>query len=261
VDASRASGDAAGALPSAGGGEQRRGTAHHDLLDRPDLAETDRAVSDALPLSPSILETYVGMRGDAATLGLPDRVLFIEPGYDLDAQWKALQHGDYAAQGLVLGNHNLSDAGHVPPGRSVLNAVTLAHGRHWLDLEDREYRERKRELEAYFVGRLASEIPDLRERIEICETGTPHTMRRYSRNPGGAIYGYAITPKSHSVLRPQPRTSVPGLYLAGAWTFPAAGFQGAMTSGRHTADLVCEDLEYYHNNRTHLSLGNDPPAT
>lgn len=31
------------------------------------------------------------------------------------------------------------------------------------------------------------------------------------------------------------------LYLAGAWTFPAAGFQGAMTSGRHAADLVCRD--------------------
>ena len=43
------------------------------------------------------------------------------------------------------------------------------------------------------------------------------------------------------MLRPQPRTSVPGLYLAGAWTFPAAGFQGAMTSGRHAADLVCRD--------------------
>lgn len=214
-----------------------------DLLDRPDLAETDSAVSDALPLSPSILETYIGMHGNAAALGLPDRVLFVEPGYDLDAQWEALQRGDYAAQGLILGNHNLSDPGHVPPERSVLNAATLADGRHWLDLEEREYRVRKRELEAYFIDRLVSRLPDLRERIEICETGTPHTMRRYSWNPGGAIYGYAITPKSHTVLRPRPRTSVPGLYLAGAWTFPAAGFQGAMTSGRHTADLVCQDLE------------------
>ena len=215
----------------------------HQLLDRPDLAEADRVVADGLPLSPSIHETYIGMRGDAAALGLPDRVLFVEPGYDLDAQWEALQSGDYRAQGLVLGNHNLSDPGHVPAGRSVLNAATLADGRHWIDLGEGEYRERKRELEAYFIERLAAGIPDLRERIEVCETGTPHTMRRYSWNPGGAIYGYAITPTSHSVLRPQPRTSVPGLYLAGAWTFPAAGFQGAMHSGHHTADLVCQDLE------------------
>jgi len=213
------------------------------LLDRPELAQADRQVAEGLPCSTSIHETYLGMRGDAAALGLADRLLFVEPGYDLDAQWDALQRDDYKAQGVILGNHNLADPAHVPPGRSVLNAATLADGRHWVDLDDREYRERKRELEAYLVERLAGEIPGLRERIEICETGTPHTMRRYSWNPVGAIYGYAVRPTSHSVLRPQPRTSLPGLYLAGAWTFPAPGFQGAMASGRHTANLVCQDLE------------------
>jgi all-trans-retinol 13,14-reductase len=213
------------------------------LLDRPELAEADRAVAETLPVSASIHEAYVGMRGDAAVLGLTDRLLFVEPGYDLDAQWDALQRDDYRAQGLILGNHNLSDPSHVPEGRSVLNAATLADGRHWVDLDDSAYRERKRELEGYLLDRLEGELPGLRERIEVCETGTPHTMRRYSWNPLGAIYGYAITPQSHSVLRPQPRSSVPGLYLAGAWTFPAPGFQGAMGSGRNTANLICQDLE------------------
>ena len=83
----------------------------------------------------------------------------------------------------------------------------------------------------------------LRERIEICETGTPHTMERYSMNPLGTIYGYASTPQGHSIHRPDARTSVPGLYLAGAWTFPAAGFTGSMSSGYRTAGLVCEDFE------------------
>jgi all-trans-retinol 13,14-reductase len=213
------------------------------LLDQPDLARDDRQVAEALPCSASIHETYIGMRGDAAALGLPDRLLFVEPSYDLDAQWEALQRDDYAAQGLILGNHNLADPEHVPAGRSVLNAATLADGRHWVGLEEADYRERKRRLETYLIDRLAEEIPELRARIEVCETGTPRTMARYSWNPAGAIYGYAVTPKSHSVLRPQPRTSLPGLYLAGAWTFPAPGFQGAMGSGRHTANLICQDLE------------------
>ena len=68
-------------------------------------------------------------------------------------------------------------------------------------------------------------------------------MQRYSMNPLGAIYGYANTPTSHSIHRPQPRTTVPGLYLAGAWTFPGAGFTGAMMSGWNTAGLVFEDVE------------------
>jgi prolycopene isomerase len=213
------------------------------LLDRPELADADRKVADALPVSTSIHESYVGMRGDAASLGLPDRLLFVEPHYDLDAQWEALERDDYRAQGLILGNHTLSDPDTAPPGRSVLNVATLAQGRHWLGLEESHYRERKRELESYFLDRLSQAIPDLRQRIEVCETGTPHTMQRYSWNPDGSIYGFAVRPDSHSVLRPQPRTSLPGLYLAGAWTFPAPGFQGAMSSGRHAANLVCQDLE------------------
>jgi len=216
---------------------------YEHLLDRPELAEDDRRHSATLPIACSIDQTYVGMRGDASKLGLGERGMFIIPSYDLDAEWDALTRGDYRSQGWLIGNHNLADPGHAPRGRSILHASVMARGDLWTDLGECDYAERKRDLEHYLVGRLAEAIPDLRERIEVCETGTPHTMQRYSWNPGGSIYGWAITPQSHSILRSQPRTSVPGLYLAGAWTYPAPGFQGAMTSGHHTAGLIFEDLE------------------
>jgi prolycopene isomerase len=215
----------------------------HRLLDRPELAEPDCQRVDALPIAVSIHQAYVGIRGDASELGLRDRGAFHSTSYDLDAEWAALERGDYRQQGWLCGNHNLADPGHAPPGRSILHAATMADGRLWDGLDDAEYRERKRDLEAYLVDRLAEAIPDLRERIEVCETGTPHTMNRYSSNPLGSIYGYAFTPQSHSVHRPEPSTSVPGLYLAGAWTFPGAGFEGTMISGRNTARLVVEDVE------------------
>ncbi len=213
------------------------------LLDQPELAAADRAVGDALPLACSIHQAYLGIRGDAAKLGLADRGAFFNPTYDLDAEWEALERGDYRSQGWLAGNHNIADPGHEPPGRSVLHVATMADGRLWQDLDEQTYRERKAELENYFIERLSELIPDVRERIEVCETGTPHTMNRYSWNPLGSIYGYAFTPTSHSVLRPQPRTSVPGLYLAGAWTFPGAGFTGTMISGHNTAGLIFEDFE------------------
>ena len=68
-------------------------------------------------------------------------------------------------------------------------------------------------------------------------------MGRYSRNPLGSIYGYAFTPESHTIFQPQPRTSLPGLYLAGPWTFPGAGFGGTMVSGHNTAGLIFQDVE------------------
>ncbi len=213
------------------------------LLDQPQLAEADRKTGEALPIACSIHQAYIGLRGDASKLGLNDRGAFMNPSYDLDAEWAAAERGDYRAQAWMIGNHELADPGHSPAGRSVVHVATLADGRLWTDLAEDDYRERKRDLEEYLIDRLAEAIPDARERIEICETGTPHTMQRYSRNPFGSIYGYAFGPDSHSIHRPQPRTSVPGLYLAGAWTFPGAGFTGTMLSGHNTAGLVFQDIE------------------
>ena len=213
------------------------------LLDRPELAAQDRETADALPIAVSMHQAYIGMRGDASKLGLADRGRMITPDYDVETQWQALKRGDYRAQSHILGNHNIADPGHHPKGRSIIHVATLADGRLWADLDEVAYRESKREVEEYLIDRLAEVIPDARERIEICETGTPRTMTRYTRNPLGTIYGFSSTVMSHSIHRPQPRTSVPGLYLAGAWTFPAGGFQGAMTSGFNTARLVAEDVE------------------
>ena len=154
-----------------------------------------------------------------------------------------MHSGDYRNQGWLLGNHNLADPGHAPTGRSILHAAVMADGRLWHDDDDAVYQERKRELEEYLVDRLAEAIPDVRERIEVIETGTPHTMHRYSSNPDGSIYGYASSPTAHSIHRPEARSSVPGLYLAGAWTFPGPGFSGTMHSGYRTAGLIVEDVE------------------
>lgn len=215
----------------------------HRLLDDASLGREDCERVDSLPLACSIHQAYVGIRGNAFELGLRDRGGFFNRTYDLDAEWDAVERGDYRASGWLMGNHDLADPGHAPAGRSILHVATIANGALWVDLDEATYRERKNALEEYLIDRLAEAIPDVRDRIEICETGTPYTMMRYSWNPGGSIYGYAYTPTSHSIFRPQPRTSVPGLYLAGAWTFPGAGFGGTMLSGYNTAKLVFEDIE------------------
>lgn len=215
----------------------------HSLLDNQELANADLERVDGTPIACSIHQAYVGIRGDASKLGLPDRTAFHTQSYDFDLEAQALQQSDFKNQSWMLGNHNLADPGHHPEGRSILHVAMMAQGDSWMNLDDATYRERKTELEEHLIDRLAQAIPDVRSRIEICETGTPHTMQRYSWTPLGSIYGYASTPTSHSIHRPAPKTSVPGLYLAGAWTFPGAGFTGAMMSGYNTAKLVMDDVD------------------
>jgi prolycopene isomerase len=216
---------------------------YHELLDQPELAKAELERVDGLPIACSIHQAYVGIRGNAAKLGLTDRGAFFNQTYDFEEEREAMARGDHRHQGWMLGNHDLADPGHAPPGRSILHAALMADGRLWQTDDDPAYRERKRELQEYLVDRIAEAIPDVRERIEVIETGTPHTMHRYSSNPEGSIYGYASSPAAHSIHRPEARSSVPGLYLAGAWTFPGPGFSGTMHSGHRTAGLVVEDFE------------------
>ena len=213
------------------------------LLDKPDLANTDSEVADKLPISMSVSQAYVGIKGDASELGLADRGRFVEVSYDHDAQWEATLNGDYRNQSHIICNHNLADPGHSPAGRSILHSTILTNGEPWMNLEKKEYRQKKRALEAFLIDCLEKAIPDIRDRIEVCETGTPHTMQRYTQNPNGAIYGYSSNVDSHSIHRPQPKTTVPGLYLASAWTFPAPGFGGTMAAGINTSKLLLEDAE------------------
>jgi all-trans-retinol 13,14-reductase len=213
------------------------------LLDRPELAAEDCDKANSLEIAVSMCQAYIGMRGDASELGLADRGRMIAPSYDLDALWAAIRSGRYREQGFSLGNHNLADPGHHPEGRSIVHVTLISNGELWMDLDEEAYREKKQEHEEYLIDRLSEAIPDARDRIEICETATPHTLARYSRNPLGTLYAYSSTVTGHSIHRPQPRTSLPGLYLAGAWTFPAGGFQGAIGSGLNTARLVAEDVE------------------
>ncbi|MEP6654937.1 MAG: NAD(P)/FAD-dependent oxidoreductase, partial [Myxococcales bacterium] len=205
-------------------------------------APATRTATSEVAATTSIVETYVGLRGRAEELGFPDRLLFTMADYDCQGQWNAVMRGDIRGVPTVVANHNLSDPRHVPRGRSILNVAVLANGAEWMDLDDDVYATRKREVENQLLEVLAARLPDLRDRLEICETGTPRTMKRYSWNPDGSIYGLPPSARTHPLRRPGPRTDITGLYLAGAWTFPAGGFHGAITSGLHTAGLVAADL-------------------
>ena len=80
-------------------------------------------------------------------------------------------------------------------------------------------------------------IPNLSNHIEVCETGTPRTMTRYTTNPAGSFYGFAQNISQSGMLRRFPqRYPIKDLYQVGAWTFPGAGYIGALMSAKFLVD-------------------------
>ena len=71
---------------------------------------------------------------------------------------------------------------------------------------------------------------------------TPATFHRLFPSSGGALYGAAVNGGLASFRRPENRTVVPGLYLAGGSTHPGAGVPMAALSGRLAAASLIEDM-------------------
>ena len=62
---------------------------------------------------------------------------------------------------------------------------------------------------------------------------TPPAFQRFTRNTGGAVYGWENTLANQGSRRPAQRTPIRGLYQCGSGTHPGGGVMGA--SGRLAA--------------------------
>jgi 1-hydroxycarotenoid 3,4-desaturase len=72
-------------------------------------------------------------------------------------------------------------------------------------------------------------------------TTTPRDFAALFPATGGALYGPAVHGSMASFRRPQARSAIPGLYLAGGATHPGAGLPMAALSGRLAAAALIAD--------------------
>jgi 1-hydroxycarotenoid 3,4-desaturase len=92
----------------------------------------------------------------------------------------------------------------------------------------------------------------VQKRLQSCgfqiDLGSPSIVRRTPREfsqlyPGtqGALYGRALNSWNATFLRPQARTRIPGLYLAGGAVHPGPGVPMAALSGMRAAEALLQD--------------------
>ena len=138
--------------------------------------------------------------------------------------------------------------GYSRPGTSSLMLIFLCGYGPWEKFEtdytaghkDDYYREKERWTR--ILIRRAEEllIPGLSGLIDVVESATPLTNRRYTGNTMGAIYGFDQSMDNAYMNRISNRTPVDGLYLAGAWGNPGGGYEGVLRSGEMTFQMLME---------------------
>jgi phytoene dehydrogenase-like protein len=141
--------------------------------------------------------------------------------------------GRFEEKHFVLTDYSHIDSGLAPPGKSVAVIVCDDYASNWNSLAKPEYKIEKERVSRLFIDRLETYLPGMKEHLVWYDAATPLTLERYTRNPGGAIYGYAQSPAN--ALHQGNDRFLENLYFASAWDKFGGGFSGAIYSGYFNA--------------------------
>lgn len=100
------------------------------------------------------------------------------------------------------------------------------------------------EVRTVKYGNQVLERLPLSDRIKNIEYITPEKYGVHTRSRGGAIYGAASNSRMAAFLRPNNKSRINGLFLAGGSTHPGGGLPLVAQSGNIAASLVSKYLEH-----------------
>ena len=222
------------------------------LVDQPALipANQRRALEDTKP-SLGSLTVYLGLDDDPAA-HWDHHELLVSNSYDLESAHRASVEGRFDEADIMITRYNGVDPTCAPDGGSVMSIFALASWDHadvWgtggdVDgySKNPKYHAAKDAAAEQLLRQAERHVPGLRKRVRHMVVGTPLTNARYTLNPRGAIYGSDHTVANTFIGRQGASTSIPNLFLAGAWT-RGGGQSAALLSGREASDQVLERLD------------------
>ena len=212
----------------------------------------DTLVGDSAPLgdygkrmstfSPSLSSfiVFLGLKKDlTAQLKIPDTEIFVEPSYDLDANYEASKRADIENCGFCLTLYDNVFPEYSPKGKNTIAIIALQGFDHWEKFEGdykngqkATYRAEKERMAKILIERTEKKLmPGLSKAIAVKEVGTPLTNIRYTGSYRGAVYGWDQTVDNSGGTRVGHSTPIKNLYLAGAWSMPGHGFGAVLYSG------------------------------
>lgn len=159
---------------------------------------------------------------------------FVYPNYDFKVQYEAIMNGEIENAPYCITIPTKINPSLAPAGHHIITLYTpIAYRPKGID----DWNKKKDEYTARFIKMAGEVIPGLKQHIVELDTTTPDTLERFTGNSKGAIAGWNYTPFT-DIARPQNKTPIDGLWLAGHWTLPGPGTHSAIPSGCITAAMI-----------------------
>jgi all-trans-retinol 13,14-reductase len=215
------------------------------------LPRQTRTRLDLLPrlrsVRPSVahLCLYVGLKHTAKALDLPRTNLWVYPGDDHDATFAGARRGEELPFAYIsFPSAKDPDFERRHPGRATIDVITMVSYERFAAWQATRWKKRGAEYDAVkarLAGRLLealyAQVPQVRGKVDVFELSTPLTTQHFCNYATGEIYGLDHTPQRFEQRWLQPRTPVPGLYLAGQ-DVASCGVAGALLGGVLSASAI-----------------------
>jgi all-trans-retinol 13,14-reductase len=193
----------------------------------------------SLETSCSLLTMYMGLDCPAEQLGVRGHTLFINYQDTHELTYRLAMNEEHDKTDFVVSNYTDDQSGNHPPGKGIIQIAEIAPGRPWVEIPREVYKEKKRRVTETLLDKLSRHYPEVRDHIELIELATPRTMNIATRNPLGAVYGFAQTPGQADGARFGSHSSFKGLYFTGAWCRGGGGgYMGSLINGRVTSGQI-----------------------
>ncbi len=177
----------------------------------------------------SLLTIYFGLRKSLKSIRNKYYSTFVfDPSVRTQRDILKNNSGDLNKRNFVFVDYGIIDSGLALGEKSVASLCCMDYIEDWDNLPEPEYNRKKEEVTAIFVKRLEELFPGFNNLVEYCETGTSATIRRYTLNPGGAVYGFARTPGTAPFSI---NNIFANMHIASAWGRTGGGFSGAILGG------------------------------
>lgn len=222
-----------------------------ELLDEDDLPSGYRQRVQSTESSLSTFNVYLGLNARPEAFSTAHELIVCDE-QDSNAQYAAIQNGDWGKVPFLAVNYGLVDPSCAPPGQTVITLMTLAPWNYrnvWEtggQLADYganpAYKQLIDQVADCLIDRAERHMPGLRSAILERVISSPLTNHHWTLNHQGAIFGTIQTTDNMYLSRLAPKTWIPNLVLAGAWTTPGGGQTAAMISGIHVGTRVIENL-------------------
>ncbi|MFC2173740.1 phytoene desaturase family protein [Acidobacteriota bacterium] len=207
-----------------------------------EAGESLRVKTKDWEIAPSVLAVYYGFKKSLRRIGNGQYCTFIyDEGVRSLKDIRSNCRGDWRKRHYSFCDYSQIDSGLASEEKGVGVLLTAGNLADWEALGDEEYKSRKAEVAQIFTDRLNKLIPGCSDEVDVCEVGTPRTIRRLTLNPGGTPMGYAQIPQQAVPKRVGRRSPVDSLYFASAWTAPGGSFPAVIEGGYYCAVEAMKD--------------------